>query len=64
MTVYLDPTQLGRPVRVVTDLGGPYGIAYNSRGEMIVSECDGHLSLTTEERRFKHLDHRVTVQIR
>ena len=42
MTVYLDPTQLGRPVRVVTDLNRPYGIAYNSRGEMIVSECGGH----------------------
>ena len=41
MTVYLDPTQLGRPVRIVTDLDRPYGIAYNSRGEMIVSECDG-----------------------
>ena len=38
ITVYLDPTQLGRPVRIVTDLNGPYGIAYNSRGEMIVSE--------------------------
>ena len=42
ITVYLDPTQLGRPVRIVTDLNYPYGIAYNSRGEMIVSECDGH----------------------
>ena len=42
MTVYLDPTQLGRPVRVVTDLILPYGIAYNSRGEMIVSELGGH----------------------
>ena len=42
MTVYLDPTQLGRPVRIVTDLNRPYGIAYNSRGEMIVSECEGH----------------------
>ena len=41
MTVYLDPTQLGRPVRVVTDLNGPYGIAYNSRGEMIVSQWEG-----------------------
>ena len=39
MTVYPDPTQLGRPVRIVTDLNSPYGIAYNSRGEMIVSEC-------------------------
>ena len=42
ITVYLDPTQLGRPVRIVTDLNYPYGIAYNSRGEMIVSEWDGH----------------------
>ena len=41
ITVYLDPTQLGRPVRIVTDLDGPYGIAYNSRGEMIVSELGG-----------------------
>ena len=42
ITVYPDPTQLGRPVRVVTDLNYPYGIAYNSRGEMIVSECNGN----------------------
>ena len=41
ITVYLDPIQLVRPVRIVTDLNSPYGIAYNSRGEMIVSECDG-----------------------
>ena len=42
MTVYLDPTQLGHPVRVVTGLSAPYGIAYNSREEMIVSEYSGH----------------------
>ena len=42
MTVYPDPTQLGSPVRVVKQLKGPYGIAFNSRGEMIVSERDGH----------------------
>ena len=41
ITVYPDPTQLGRPVRVVTGLKEPYGIAYNSRGEMIVSENGG-----------------------
>ena len=41
ITVYPDPTQLGRPVRVVTDLNRPYGIAYNSCGEMIVSEWGG-----------------------
>ena len=38
LTVYPDPTQLGHPVRTVSDLNRPYGIAYNSRGEMIVSE--------------------------
>ena len=42
MTVYPDPTQLGRPVRVVTDMNQPYGIAFNSRGEMIVSENGTH----------------------
>ena len=38
VTVYLDPTQVGHPVRVVTDVDEPYGIAYNSQEEMIVSE--------------------------
>ena len=42
VTVYLDPTQLGHPVRVVTNLYQPYGIAYNSQEEMIVSELLGH----------------------
>ena len=42
MTVYPDPTQLGRPVRIVTGLNRPYGIAFNSRGEMIISEYSGH----------------------
>ena len=42
VTVYPDPTQLGSPVRVVKDLKRPYGIVFNSRGEMIVSECGGH----------------------
>ena len=42
MTVYPDPTQLGHPVRVVTGLKEPYGIAFNSRGEMIISENQGH----------------------
>ena len=42
MTVYLDPTQLGQPVSVVTNLYQPYGIAYNRQEEMIVSEYLGH----------------------
>ena len=42
MTVYPDPTQLGSPVRVVTGLNEPYGIAVNSHGEMVVTEWSGH----------------------
>ena len=42
VTVYLDPTQIGHPVRVVTDLNRPYGIAYNSQEEMIVSKWLSH----------------------
>ena len=42
VTVYPDPKQLGHPVRTVTGLELPYGIAFNNREEMIVSECFGH----------------------
>ena len=42
VTVYPDPRQLGLPVRTVTGLNGPYGIAFNSHQEMIVSENGGH----------------------
>ena len=41
ITVYPDPTQLGTPVRVVTGLKDPYGIAINSHGEMVVSNWGG-----------------------
>ena len=42
VTVYPDPKHLGHPVRTVTDLDAPYGIAFNNREEMIVSECLAH----------------------
>ena len=42
VTVYPDPRQLGLPVRTVTDFNYPYGIAFNSHQQMIVSECYGH----------------------
>ena len=42
VTVYPDPKQLGYPVRTVTGLVAPYGIAFNNREEMIVSERRGH----------------------
>ena len=42
VTVYPDPRQLGHPVRTVTGLFGPRGIAFNSHHEMIVSEYGAH----------------------
>ena len=42
LTVYPDPTQLCFPVRVVTDMNRPYGIAINSCGEMVVTEYGSH----------------------
>ena len=42
VTVYPDPKQLGDPVRTVTGLDWPYGIAFNNREEMIISEYLGH----------------------
>ena len=42
ITVYPDPVNVKCPVRVVKDIQTPYGIAVNSRGEMIVSECKAH----------------------
>ena len=38
ITVYPDPTQLGHPVRTMTGLNCPYGIAFNSCGEMVVAK--------------------------
>ena len=45
VTVYPNPTQLDHPVRVVTDLDRPYGIAYNSQEEIIVSEWGHRVSV-------------------
>ena len=42
VTVYPDPRQLGLPVKTVTGLNKPFGIAFNSHQEMIVSEWGGH----------------------
>ena len=42
VTVCPDPRQLGLPVRTVTGLNCPHGIAFNSHQEMIFSEYWGH----------------------
>ena len=51
ITVYPDPTQLGHPVRTVTGLNEPYGIAFNSRGEAVISECGGHIIVSIFDKR-------------
>ena len=38
VTVYPDPTQVGFPVKVVTGFDKPYGVAFDSHSNMIVSE--------------------------
>ena len=42
VTAYLHPTQLGRPVRVLTDLKRPHSIVHSCHDEMIISERVGH----------------------
>ena len=41
--VSIPPTQLGKPVKVWTNLTWPTGITVNSVGEIIVSECRGNI---------------------
>ena len=49
MTVYPDPRELRQPKKIVTapDLKLPYGIAFNSCGEMIVTQCNDNQKLTS-----------------
>ena len=51
-TVVVMPSleNLGKPVRSIGNLQGPWGIATNSRGHIIVAECGGHcVSVFTSE---------------
>ena len=50
ITVYPEPAQLGRPVRVVHHLKAPYDVAVNSQGELLVSECDGNQISVIDDR--------------
>ena len=42
VTAFPDPTLLSHPVRILTGLERPYGIAYRSDKNVIISECAGH----------------------
>ena len=39
--VKIDPTHLGKPVRPIEDVDHLFGIALNSRYELVVAECNG-----------------------
>ena len=39
--VKIDPTHLGKPVRLIEDVDHPFGIALNSRHELVVAEFNG-----------------------
>ena len=42
--VKIPPTQLGTPVRVISGLNSPYGVAFNSAGEVLVT-MDGEVGV-------------------
>lgn len=42
VTAYPDPYQLGKPVRTVTDISGPYSMALSNNQQMIVSKRGNH----------------------
>ena len=47
--VQIHPTQLGPPVRTITGVNGPWGIAITSKQQMVVAECRGE-KITIRER--------------
>ena len=47
--VKIHPTQLGPPVRTITGVNRPYGIAITSKQQLVVAECGGK-KITVRER--------------
>ena len=42
VTVKLPVQKLGTPIKTISGVKGPWGVAVNQRGEIIVAESDGH----------------------
>ena len=42
VTVKLPVVKLGTPIKTISGVKGPWGVAVNQKGEVIVSECSGH----------------------
>ena len=43
--VKIHPTQLGPPVRTITEVNVPYGIAITSKQQLVVAECGGKITI-------------------
>ena len=54
MFVKIHPTELGPLVRTITGVNQPYGIAINSKQQLVVAECGGK-NITVRERDGKTL---------
>ena len=52
--VKIHPTQLGSPVRTITGINQPWGIAINDKQQLVVAECGGK-TITIRERDGKRL---------
>ena len=68
ITLYPDPIQLGRPVRIVTGLNGPWDIAINSHGKMVVSNYGSNNVLLFDKKgkqigTFAYVEHPTGVAI-
>ena len=47
--VKIHPTQLGPPVRTITGVNQPWGIATNSKQQLVVAECGGKMITIREQ---------------
>ena len=43
--IKIHPTQLGPPVRTITGVNRPYGIAITSKQQLVVAECGGKITI-------------------
>ena len=53
VTAYPNPRHLGEPVNYLPNVSGPYGIAFNKRNEVIVSEVEGQRLSVFDNKRQK-----------
>ena len=54
--VSIHPTQLGKPIKIWTEITKPYGITANSKGEIFVALCDGTTNIIKYDSEGKRVD--------